>query len=359
MIKHIESTINESAYLIFFPIVDPFLDLSLPQIKNLHLLYHTPPQTKPVNNYFVSPTSKAKSESVLTNIDVQKYIDTTCKKLGKTAAIMPFKPSAKIDLFCQKNNFLLVSNPRTLNLQFEDKINFAKICTKNKINTIPFFVDNLNQKNIDKAQSLFKTDKIVIQVKTGWAGNSTYLSDLALKTLPSESTVKFMPFIKGTTYIQNGCIYQKNMITSPVGIQLNNPQHSKNIFATTGRSWPSNLDQTSLNKIKAINDQLETIFVNSNYRGFFGLDFLIDQNDNVYLTECNPRLTASFNFYTHLELKNNIVPLLYLHLLEFLNLNINLDIRDLKSRFLNQKLTGTQITKRNDQGKIVDTLETC
>ncbi len=359
MIKIVESVINQSPYLIFFPIVDPFLDLTLSQIKNVHLLYHTPPKTKPKNNFFVSPTSKAKSESVLTNPDVQNYIQANCQKLSKTPAIMPFKPSAKIDLFCQKNNFLLIGNSRTLNLQFEDKINFSKICAKFNINTIPFFVDSLNQKNIDKAQSLFKTDKIVIQVKTGWAGNSTYLSGLALKTLPPQSTVKFMPFINGTTYIQNGCVYQKNLITSPVGVQLNNPLHSTNIFATTGRSWPSNLDQTSIDKIKVIDNQLETVLINSNYRGFLGLDFLIDQDHNVYLTECNPRLTASFNFYTQLELKNNLIPLLYLHLLEFLKLDTNLDIADLKSRFSNQLLTGTQVTLRNDKGKIIETKVTC
>jgi len=359
MIKIIESAINQSPYLIFFPIVDPFLELSLPNIKNLHLLYHTPPQTKPKNNFFVSPVSKAKSESVLTDPNTQNYINNTCKKLGKIPAIMPFKPSAKIDLICQKNNYLKISNSRALNIQFEDKINFAKICAKNKINTIPFFIDNLNQKNIKKAQLLFKTDKIVVQVKTGWAGNSTYLTDLALKTLPSDSLVKFMPFINGTTYIQNGCVYHKNLITSPVGIQLNNPLHSKNIFATTGRSWPSNLNQASIDKIKEIDNQLETIFVKSNYRGFLGLDFLIDLDHNVYLTECNPRLTASFNFYTQLELKNNLVPLLYLHLLEFLKLDVNLDITNLKSRFLNKQLKGAQVTKRNDEGKIIDTKETC
>lgn len=359
MIKVIESIINQSPYLIFFPIVDPFLDLTLPKIKNLHLLYHTPPKTKPKNNFFISPQSKAKSESVLTNPEVQNYIHTTCKKLGKTPAIMPFKPSAKIDLFCQKNNFLKICNSRALNLQFEDKINFGKICAKFNINIIPFFVDSLNQKNIGKAQSLFKTDKIVIQIKTGWAGNSTYLSDLALKTIPSDSLVKFMPFINGTTYIQNGCVYKKNLIVSPVGIQLNNPLHSKNIFATTGRSWPSKLDQANLNKIKAIDNQLETILINSNYRGFLGLDFLIDQHHNVYLTECNPRLTASFNFYTQLELKNNLIPLLYLHLLEFLKLDTNLDIADLKSRYSNQLISGTQITIRNSSGKIIETKVTC
>ena len=325
MIKLVETAINESKYLIFFPIVDPFLELSLPHIKNLHLLYHTPPQTKPKNNFFVSIKSKAKSESVLTDPQVQNYIKTTSQKLNKIPAIMPFKPSAKIDLICHKNNYLLIGNSRPLNLKFEDKINFAAICTKHKINTIPFFIDKLNQKNISKAQSIFKTDQIVVQVKTGWAGNSTYLSDLALKTLPFDSLVKFMPFIKGTTYIQNGCIYKQNLIPSPVGIQLNNPKHSNNIFATTGRSWPSHLNQSG----------------------------------SVYLSECNPRLTASFNFYSQLELKNNHIPLLYLHMLEFLNLNINLPIDQLKSRFADQTLSGSQITIRDKTGKIIKSNQKC
>jgi len=359
MIKDIESIINQSTYVIFFPIVDPFLELSLPHINNLHLLYHTTPKTKPKNNFFVSPPSKAKAESLLTNPKVQNYIHTVSHNLGKTPAIMPFKPSAKIDLFCRKNNYLLVSNPRILNLQFEDKINFAKICAKNKIKTIPFYVDNLNQKNIDKAKLLFKTNKIVVQVKTGWAGNSTYFANSALKILPLNSLVKFMPFITGTTYIENGCIYKKNLIASPVGIQLNNPAHSNNIFTTTGRSWPSKLNQTTLDQIQTINHQLQTVLINSHYQGFFGLDFLVDLDNYVYLAECNPRLTASFNFYTHLELENKLVPLIYLHLLEFLNLDVTLDIATLQSRFLNNTLSGTQVTIRNSDGKIIESKVTC
>ncbi|HPH19617.1 MAG TPA: ATP-grasp domain-containing protein, partial [Haliscomenobacter sp.] len=80
-----------------------------------------------------------------------------------------------------------------------------------------------------------------------------------------------------------------------------------------------------------------------NYRGFFGLDFLVSENQ-VYLLECNPRLTASFAFYTQIELKNDLTPLFYFDLAEFINLDYQIDLLQEQSRFYNQNIIGSEIT---------------
>ena len=168
-----------------------------------------------------------------------------------------------------------------------------------------------------------------------------------------------MPFLHGYTITTNNCIFNHTLITSPPAKQLNNPQHSQNIFSTTGRSWPSNLSDKQLDQIQSINKKFLSVLTDLNFRGFFGLDYFIDQSGQLYLIECNPRLTASFDFYTHLEIKAGWQPLLFFHIAEFLNIKVpnNIDLN--LDRFFDTSIHASQITKRTDQGKICQIIETC
>jgi len=340
MIVSNQDIITNSAYSIFFPVIDPHLNLDLPQLKNVFIL-------SAKNNHHKN------SASLLANPKIIRFISRTCQHKGTKPAIMPFKPSTKIEFLCRQYDWKLIASPRKLNLELEDKINFTKLAQKYNISTIPNTIDRLTTDNVLKYQSAFNQNNLVIQTKTGWAGNSTYLINSPTNLpLPSNTLVKFSPYIKGQSYTLNACLYQSKIIWGPLAVQLNNPKHSKNIFATTGRSWPVNLNQNIINQIKLINQKVNKLFRDLNYQGFFGLDYFVDTNHKAYLLECNPRLTASFNFYTQLELKNKLTPLLYFHIAQFLNLKLNFNQKDKQDRFLNRNITGTQISQRNAQGKI-------
>ncbi len=335
-----QEIINKSGYSIFFPVIDPYLSLDLPQLKNVFILS-------------AKNTKHKSSPSLLADPKTIQFISQTCQQNQTKPAIMPFKPSAKIEFLCRQYNWKLLANPRKLNLMLEDKINFSKLCQKYNISTIPNSIDRLTAQNVTKYQQTFDQTNLIIQTKTGWAGNSTYLvNDPTNLPLPSNTLVKFSPYLEGKSLILNACLYRSQVIYGPLARQLNNPKHSSNIFATTGRSWPVDLDQKVTDQIKIINQKVNHLFGDLNYRAFFGLDYFVDTNNKVYLLECNPRLTASFNFYTQLELKNNLTPLLYFHIAEFLNLKLNFNQQNEQDRFLNKNITGTQISLRNAQGKI-------
>ena len=335
-----QDIIGNSSYSIFFPVIDPYLSLELPQLKNVFVLS-------------AKNTKHKSSASLLANPKTIQFISLTCQQNQTKPAIMPFKPSTKIEFLCRQHNWKLLANPRKLNLMLEDKINFSLLCQKYKISTIPNTIDRLTTDNVTKYQSVFGQTDLIVQTKTGWAGNSTYLvNDSTDLPLPPNTLVKFSPYLKGQSLLLNACLYQSQIIYGPLANQLNNPKHSSNIFATTGRSWPIDLDQDLINRIKIINQKVNSLLSKLSYQGFFGLDYFVDTNNEVYLLECNPRLTASFNFYTRLELKNNLTPLLYFHIAEFLNLKLNFNQQDDQDRFLNKNIAGTQISLRNAQGKI-------
>ena len=336
----LENIINDSSYLFFFLVVDKFLDINIPDLKNFEKIY--------LSDY---PSVKEKnSGKLLSNPKVIDFILKKSQQKNLTPAIVPFKPSAKVDFICQKYNWLNISNPSPINRFLEDKIKFSKLCQKYNLPVIPFSIDTFNQKNFLKYQSLYG-QKLVLQTHFGWAGNSTFSAsswdEIKNKISPNIIT-KYSPFVESSYSLLNNCCLTKfGLIQSPVALQYTGIKpFTKNPFTTVGRQWPSFAPPKIINNIYQITEKFGKIIDEIGYKGFFGLDFLIS-NDQVFLLECNPRLTASFAFYTKIEKDLDLTPLFYFHLAEFLKLNYQIDFKSETSRFNNKKIIGSELTPKD------------
>lgn len=337
---NLEKTINDSNYIFFFLVVDKFLDIDLPQLKNFEKIY--------LSDY--PNITEKNSGRLLSDKKVIEYIYKKSQKNSLTPVIVPFKPSAKIDFLCKKNNWINASNSAPINRFLEDKIKFAKLCQKYKLPSIPFSIDSFSQKNFLKYQKKYGP-KLVLQTHFGWAGNSTFSADSwedIKEKISSNVTVKYSPFVKSSYSLLNNCCQTKfGLIQSPPALQYTGiSPYTQNPFTTVGRQWPSFAPTKIINKINKISQNFSKILKEINYKGFFGLDFLIDKNQ-VFLLECNPRLTASFGFYTQLELDQKITPLFYFHLAEFLKLDYSINLKQEQSRFSNKKIIGSELTPKN------------
>lgn len=326
--------LNQSNFDFYFLCVDKFLDIDLPQLKNFYSLS--------AEKLGITLEEK-NSGRLLSHPVTQKYIIENSKKSGRTPAIIPFKPSAKIDLLCQKNNWKLIANPANVNRLFEDKIKFVEICENANIPIIGHQIDQLSPETYSRAQEKFGK-KMVIQTHFGWAGNSTHFSQDYTDVSFLESTiVKFSPLLEGYSLLNNCCIYSDNLIQSPPALQYTGLKpFTKNVFATVGRQWPSFAPSEIINQVKEITNNFFPILKKSNYRGFFGLDFFVHQN-RVFLLECNPRLTASFAFYTQLELNQKIEPLFFYHLASFIGIDYPAIPR------FESAIVGSEVTQKDDE----------
>ncbi|MDD4026949.1 MAG: ATP-grasp domain-containing protein [Candidatus Shapirobacteria bacterium] len=334
----LENIINNSPYAFYFLVVDKFLDIDLPQIKNFHKIYLSDYSSIKIKN----------SGKLLSNPAVIKYIKTTSGSL--IPVIIPFKPSAKIDIICQQNNWINISNPGPINRFLENKIKFAKLCQKYHLPIIPFSIDIFSEENFLKYQHLYGPN-LVIQTHFGWAGNSTFSAsswDQIKDKISSMVIVKYSPFIKSSYSLLNNCCLTKfGLIQSPPALQYTGiSPYTKNPFTTVGRQWPSFAPPKIIKIINKISEDFGQIIKEIGYKGFFGLDFLVS-NDKIFLLECNPRLTASFAFYTKLEIDQKINPLFYFHLIEFLKLNYSINLKFEKERFNNKKIIGSELTPKN------------
>uniref|UniRef100_UPI002FDE95C0 hypothetical protein n=1 Tax=Denitromonas sp. TaxID=2734609 RepID=UPI002FDE95C0 len=74
------------------------------------------------------------------------------------------------------------------------------------------------------------------------------------------------------------------------------------------------------------------------YRGYFDLDFLIDQDtDEVYLGELNPRICGASPMTNHAAFAYADAPLFFFHLLEFSGADFDLDVAAMNERWKNPK----------------------
>jgi predicted ATP-grasp superfamily ATP-dependent carboligase len=338
----LENIINKSPYSFYFLVVDKFLDINLPQLKNFEKIY--------LSDY---PSTKIKnSGKLLSNPQVIDYISKKYKKNNLTPVIIPFKPSSKIDLLCQQNNWINISNPSPINRFLENKIKFAKLCYKYNLPTSPFSISTFSEKNFLKYQQLYGK-KLVLQTHFGWAGNSTFSSsswEEIKNKLNLGIIVKYSPFIESSYSLLNNCCLTKfGLIQSPPALQYTGIHpFTKNPFTTVGRQWPSFAPPKIIKSVNNLTEKFAKILTEIGYKGFFGLDFLIS-NNKVFLSECNPRLTASFAFYTKLEQDQKITPLFYFHLAEFLKINYQINLKSEKSRFNNKKIIGSELTPKNKE----------
>lgn len=358
--------INKSPYAFYFLNIDNFLDLHFDSIENLFPIYafnnsHAQKLKENKKVYFCLEESGQKLEvknsaHLLKQEKVIDFIKKTSQNKHLIPVVIPFKPSSKIEHLCKQHQWIYASISSKLNRLLEDKINFNKLCQDNELPTIPAIIDNFNQENFHKYRKTLDT-KLVIQTRYGWAGKQTFWADEWSEVeskITIGTSVKYSPFVNGYSLTNNCCLTKKGLIQSPPALQYNNiPSLSLNPFTTVGRQWPSFAPIEIGEQVKKLTTSFSKILTNLNYQGFFGLDFLINDNQ-VLLLECNPRLTASVDFYSQIETRNNINPLFLFHLAEFIKLDFDINLEIENKRFYNSNIVGSELNKKDSQGNTID-----
>ena len=70
------------------------------------------------------------------------------------------------------------------------------------------------------------------------------------------------------------------------------------------------------------------------YRGYFELDFLIDQEDGrIYLGELNPRITGASSITNHALFALADIPLFLFHILEWMDQPYKIDVNKINARW--------------------------
>lgn len=286
------------------------------------------------------------SGQLLENKLVENYIR---KNSVSVPFIAFFKPSLKIEYIIKKKNYKSLGNSVYLNEKFENKIHLIDLLRKD-------FSGLINDSLTEKLTGLKFSDcakkfnlPFVIQFGHGWAGRTTFLienekSFNGLKSKYPLTIVKAARLIVGYTILNNCCVYGNNIFVGPPALQINGIKKlSPKDFVTCGRQWPDTiLSKKMISDIKETSIGIGQLMSLEGYRGFFGIDFLVDQKSGrIYLSEINARLTASSAFYTGLERDLGEIPLLALHYASLLNENLSFPLN------INLRIKGAQVIFRD------------
>ncbi len=268
--------------------------------------------------------------------------------------ILFFKPQKKIEILAKKYGFRLIGNPVEINRIFEDKVEFFKTCQKRGIKTPAGEIIDLSLIDFKEKATKYGLP-LVIQFGRGWAGNSTFFIKsendlLALQQKYDRIKVKLCQYIKGITLLNNAVIYQNKIFVSKPAIQIKARECLTSAEGGTGgRSWPVKLTPAVTKQITDITLRVGEIMRAEKYLGFFGLDFLLNEEGEILLSENNARLTASAPFFTKLEQKVSSFPLLGYHLLSFFP-----EIFMEPFKYRSPDVSGSEITIRNTQNTPVE-----
>ena len=288
---------------------------------------------------------------LISDESVEKYIR---KNSSDRPYIVYFKPSLIIDRIISAKKYISVGNTLALNNRFENKINMALILKKIRPDYIQeFAVGKFNDLDFTDILRQFGLP-LVVQFGHGWAGRTTFFIEsedgfIKLKKQFPHTTVKITANITGFTLLNNCCIYRDNILVSPPAIQIdgiNKLSVSKSV--TCGRSWPvQNLTGDLILQIYRISRDIGRIMSDSGYRGYFGVDFLVEiSSGRLFLSEVNARLTASSAFFSLLEMGLDQIPLLAFHYASFLSIDLPVSGHPFISIHKDKSVSGSQVIIR-------------
>lgn len=271
-------------------------------------------------------------------------------------AIIFFKPSAAAEKIASFRHWRILNNGAELTAELEDKLNFPFIARFLNIKIPDVEILDLSRISYWELKKYY--DHFVVQFKKGFAGNSTFFvqskddyMEFMEKYFPKEGAVRAIPvkvskFIKGAPVTVNACVYSGGVYVGKPCFQITGePACTASRGATCGNDW-FEFPKKASEKIFEIASAVGKYLAQKKYQGIFGLDLIIGElDDEVYLIEINPRLVASVPFYTKLEIKNNGVPMLALHILEFLG--VKCEFQKYEGGKESLKDLGAQLVLRN------------
>lgn len=332
----------EPALPIFFLTTDPLRGLGLEQqVNNFHLICIDYTDTvdlllergvnvlcyeKDLGNQNEIPRN---TRTLLENAEVQQYIlDHSQNQIG----LAMFKPNFNVhqtlknsSLFHNREVISANTAPAISN-KLENKLFSRDFFQKHQLLIPPSEIDDLHTANYQKYVNLFGSE-LVVQFDRGWFGNHTFFVHNKdewdqLATTYTNRPVKIAHLVNGVTLTNNAVVSEQRVWQTYPFLQINETQFDETPLAryqgsTIGNSWMAEPGQivTSFvaDKIATYTEKIGLEINKQGFNGFFGLDFIVDDQDTVYVQEINPRFTASAQMISQLENQEFGSSLLYKH----------------------------------------------
>lgn len=250
----------------------------------------------------------------------------------------------KTEALCEKLGLEVCFPSADLRNQIDDKMETTRIGDRAGVESVPNVLGKVG--SYKELQKISKSlgDDLVIQTAYGDSGHTTFFvsNEDEFEEHADEITeapeVKVMKRIRCRGAALEACVTKRGTIVGPlmtelVGFKELTPYKGgwcgNEVFAG---AFSAEIREQARESAMKFGDQLKE----QGYRGYFELDFLIDlDHEEVYLGECNPRITGASSMTNLACFAHADAPLFLFHLLEWMDINYTLDPEKLNKRWAN------------------------
>ena len=274
-------------------------------------------------------------------LEHKEVIDMIKSKGGKPKAVF-LMFDARVEKLCKELGIEVWFPKAALREAIDDKIETVRIGNKAGVPSVPNTLGEIDSWETLKKMSKTLGNDLVLQSAFGDSGHTTFFikSERDYRRhehdIVGQGEIKVMKRIDCRGSAIEACATSKGTIVGPlmtelVGFKELTPYRGgwcgNEIFSTA-------FDEKIRKKAREYTFQFGNQLVKEGYRGYFELDFLIDQKDGeIYLGECNPRVTGASSMTNHAAFAHADAPLFLFHLLEFSGIPFDIDVNELNNRW--------------------------
>jgi hypothetical protein len=295
----------------FVPTEQPHPEFESIEDINAYLLEH-----KEVIDFIRSKGGKPKAVFLM----FDKRVEKLCKELG----IEIWFPKAK------------------LREHIDHKIETVRIGNKAGVPSVPNVLSEVSDWTQLRKVAKGLGDDLVLQSAFGDSGHTTFFisSERDFKRHENEivgkGEIKIMKRLTCRGSAIEACATKQGTIVGPLMTELVGfPELTPYRGGWCGNEiFADAFDQKIRDAARKYTFRFGNQLVEEGYRGYFELDFLIDQDGGeIYLGECNPRVTGASSMTNHAAFAHADAPLFLFHLLEFSGVSFDLDVEGLNGRW--------------------------
>ena len=282
---------------------------------------------------------------LLQHPEVQDYLKTR-KKGRKTGKAMFLMFDEKTEKLAKKLGLEVMFPSAKMRTFMDNKVNTNRIAEKAGVPCVPYVLSQVKDyDHLCKVSKSLGTD-LVIQTPYGDSGHTTFFISNKEEfqkheeDIVKEKEVKIMKRINCKGSAIEACVTRHGTIVAPLMTEL---VGYKELTPYKG-GWCGNeiypdaftpqLRNKATKYTQLFGDQLRK----EGYKGYFELDFLIDQdNGQIYLGELNPRVTGASSITNHAVFALADAPLFIFHILEWMDVDYKLNIKELNARWAKQE----------------------
>jgi hypothetical protein len=233
--------------------------------------------------------------------------------------------------------------PAVLRHYLDSKVTSTRLANRAGVASVPHVLSRVEDYTVLRRVARDLGPDLVVQLPYGDSGTTTYFISSAADfrahagAIAAAPEVKVMRRIRCRPLTIEGCVTRHGTLVGPLMAELTGFR----ALTPYRGGWCGNelapeilrsdLRRRAQQATVALGRQLRRL----GYRGYFGLDYLLDQDTgDLYLGELNPRITGATPLTSQVSLDAGGVPLLLYHLLEWFPVDYRVDVAEFNDRWL-------------------------